>query len=144
MNRVPICLVASLLLAVALLAPPVQADACGQLAADADTSAEGTAQDLIGQYLGQRQDVMAFEPEIWSATESPYTDDVMITLVLAAPGAPDAEFVLARVVSNPGEQVRFLVFSSKLASTGEEEVGQALAKRDDWVADLAGFSLPAP
>lgn len=105
---------------------------------------EDTAQDVVSLYLEQRQNLMAFEPEIWEAAESRYTDDLMITLVLATPDQPGAEFVLARVVGNPGEPTRVLVFSTRLGSAGQEEVEQALARRDEWVAELAAFSLAAP
>jgi hypothetical protein len=48
------------------------------------------------------------------------------------------------VVGNPGESTRVLVFSTRLGSAGQEEVEQALARRDEWVAELAAFSLAAP
>jgi hypothetical protein len=84
---------------------------------------------------------MAFEPEILAASESLYTEDIIVISVLVDPDTSDVEFAMARAVANPGEPVRTLAFSRRLASTDEEDLGPLIARRDEWIAELASFSL---
>lgn len=103
--------------------------------------AEGTATGIKEQYLEQRRHLMLFEPDILTSTNSPYTEDLIVTLVLQAPNQPDAEFVMTRLVADPGEPVRLLTFSMKIAP---EDAGSALAAMDGWINELGSFSLGDP
>jgi hypothetical protein len=102
---------------------------------------EGVFEDVVNQYLDGRRPWMVLEPDILEATDSPHTHDIIIRLVLAAHDGFDAEFVLARAVADPGEPVTTLVFSKKLVSTEEAALAPVFARTDEWVAELALFSL---
>jgi hypothetical protein len=103
--------------------------------------AEGTGSGIKEQYLEQRRHLMLFEPDILTASNSEYTEDLIITLVLQAPSQPDAEFVMTRLVADPGEPVRLLTFSMKLAP---EDAGSAFEVMDAWINELGGFLLGDP